>query len=92
MTQLIHQAFTLWLGVATGAGLYETRNVLPLWFPCSNTGRVSIDKQRIEQMDVGRRFWGPVTTVPLTLLTLGSIYCTHTHVHTSARFFTSSSS
>ncbi|RKI17065.1 DUF1772 domain-containing protein [Corallococcus sp. AB030] len=63
--------FVLNLGVAFGAGLYEHRISLPRWLDVTG-GHWSSEAAR--QDDVGRRFWGVVTTGPLTLLTLASLY------------------
>ncbi|RKH95788.1 anthrone oxygenase family protein [Corallococcus sp. AB038B] len=63
--------FVLNLGVAFGAGLYEHRIALPRWLDVTG-GHWSAEAAR--QDDVGRRFWGVVTTGPLTLLTLASLY------------------
>src|SRR4051812_2464264 len=55
-------------GIAFGAGLYEMRMVTPAWID-------SILNDRDEKFpDAGRKFWGMVTTLPLTLLTLVSLY------------------
>jgi hypothetical protein len=57
--------FILNLGVAFGAGIYEARVVVPLWeknFPHGFT-----------EIETGRRFWGFVTTVPLTCLCIASL-------------------
>jgi hypothetical protein len=53
------------LGIATGAGLYEARIVVPLWG--------SAPPESLHSPDSGRRFWAFVTTVPLTLLTIASV-------------------
>jgi hypothetical protein len=55
--------FTIDLGIAFGAGLYEARIVLPQW--------QSLPPQ--EWTNTGIAFWVYVTTVPLTLLTLASL-------------------
>ena len=60
--------FVLNLGTAFGAGLYETRVVLPLWFPRTVTG-YAVNHEALHTLDSGRQFWGLVTTLPLTLLT-----------------------
>ncbi|MCI1189238.1 DUF1772 domain-containing protein [Hymenobacter sp. DH14] len=64
--------FVIGLGVAFGAGLYETRIILPQWFRPSAEG-YRVDGEAMQRTDVGRRFWGPVTTGPLTLLTLANL-------------------
>jgi hypothetical protein len=52
--------FIFILGIATGAGIYEARIVVPLWG--------SAPPQSLHSPDSGRRFWAFFTTVPLTLL------------------------
>ncbi|MBN9682633.1 MULTISPECIES: DUF1772 domain-containing protein [unclassified Corallococcus] len=63
--------FVLNLGVAFGAGLYEHRISLPRWLDVTGA---HWSAEAARQDDVGRRFWGVVTTAPLTLLTLASLY------------------
>ncbi len=62
--------FVIDLGIAFGAGLYEQRIVLPLWFDRSSPGTIRVNREAMRSIDTGRKFWGFVTTVPLTLLTL----------------------
>jgi hypothetical protein len=64
--------FVLNLGVAFGAGLYEHRVVVSRWIRESPDG-VSWDAEAARTDDTGRRFWGVVTTLPLTLLTLANL-------------------
>lgn len=60
------------LGIALGAGLYESRIVLPGWIDVSaDSPAWNADAARDD--DTGRRFWVAVTTVPLTLLTLANL-------------------
>ncbi|GAB3589479.1 anthrone oxygenase family protein [Hymenobacter daeguensis] len=61
------------LGVAFGAGLYETRIVLPQWFSHA-AGGYQVNSAAMRATDTGRRFWGLATTLPLTLLTLASLW------------------
>jgi hypothetical protein len=64
--------FVINLGVAFGAGLYEHRVVVPTWLTSDPSGRHwRADVARRD--DVGRRFWGFVSTVPLTLITLANL-------------------
>ena len=70
LNEIILGLYVINLGVAFGAGIYETRITLPLWFNGHTKTELRIDKELIIKMDVGRRFWGFVTTMPLTLLTL----------------------
>lgn len=64
--------FVLNLGVAFGAGLYETRMVLPQWFGPTPTGYPA-NTEAMRTLDAGRQFWSMVTTLPLTLLTLANL-------------------
>ena len=65
--------FVIFGGIAVGAGLYEMRVNVPRWFPSAGGSTIRVDVDRIGSDDSGRRFWAHVTTVPLTLLTLGSV-------------------
>lgn len=56
--------FVVNLGIAFGAGLYESRVVVPEWAGMA----------RETWPNTGLKFWVYVTTVPLTLLTLGSLF------------------
>ena len=58
--------FVINLGIAFGAGLYESRVVAPLW--------ASAPPASLRTPESGLRFWAFVTTGPLTLLTLASLY------------------
>ena len=62
--------FIINLGIAFGAGLYETRIILPLWFSRSQNGKYSVNLKAMNEIETGRKFWGLVTTMPLTLLTI----------------------
>jgi hypothetical protein len=62
----------MFLGIALGAGIYEARVVIPLWFFRSK-GIYRINSENLLSIDSGRKFWGFITTVPLTLLTILNI-------------------
>ena len=64
--------FVIDLGIAVGAGLYETRIVLPDWLDTAGTLQWNAETARRD--DTGRRFWVWVTTVPLTLLTVANLW------------------
>ena len=57
--------FIIFLGIAFGAGLYESRVVVPMW--------TSDPPASLASHDSGRRFWAFVTTGPLTLLTVANL-------------------
>ncbi|MGH3964091.1 MAG: anthrone oxygenase family protein [Pseudonocardiaceae bacterium] len=65
--------FILFLGVALGAGVYESRIVLPLWLTPTGAGGYFWDADAARQANTGVNFWVYVTTVPLTLLTIASL-------------------
>jgi len=57
--------FIIFLGIAFGASLYESRVVVPMWTSDPPTSLASPDS--------GHRFWAFVTTGPLTLLTVANL-------------------
>lgn len=57
------------LALSFGAGLYEHRITLSRWL---RDGKWDAEEARRD--DVGRRFWGMVSTGPLTLLSLANLY------------------
>jgi hypothetical protein len=65
--------FIINLGTAFGAGIYETRIVLPLWFSKSAESGYGVNIEAMNKIETGRKFWGFVTTLPLTLLTLANL-------------------
>lgn len=65
--------FVLNLGIAYGAGLYEKRIVVPLWFGRSGSGELEVHAELMRRTDPGMRFWAFVTTGPLTSLTLANL-------------------
>ena len=73
-SEILLWLFILNLGIACGAGLYETRLVLPLWFGRPATGDgYFVNGEAMRRLDSGRKFWAFVTTGPLTLLTLANL-------------------
>ena len=64
--------FVVFSGISVGAGLYEMRVNVPRWFTSARGSAMSVNVDAITTDDSGRRFWGYVTTVPLTLLTVAS--------------------
>lgn len=64
--------FVVNLGLVCGAGLYEARVTVSRWLVSSVGGAVSWHPDEAQRDDPGRRFWLFVTTVPLTLLTVGN--------------------
>jgi hypothetical protein len=67
--RILLRLFVINLGIAFGAGLYEHRIVVPTWI-----GATHWHPDIARRDDTGRRFWGGVTTLPLTLLTIVNLY------------------
>jgi hypothetical protein len=65
--------FVINLGIACGAGLYESRIVVPQCLSGSSESGYRWNAEAARQANTGPRFWVYVTTVPLTLLTLASL-------------------
>jgi hypothetical protein len=61
------------LGIAFGAGLYESQIVVPQWLRRSPESDYQWNADAAREANVGLRFWVYVTTIPLTLLTLASL-------------------
>lgn len=66
--------FVIFHGIAFGAGVYEQRVVVPRWMGISPDGARYLDPEAMRIDDSGRRFWGFVSTGPLSLLTLLNCY------------------
>ena len=72
------QRLVLWLwvinlGVAVGAGIYESRIVVPQWLYVLPDGQWYWDAEAARRSDTGLSFWAYVSTGPLTLLTLSHL-------------------
>lgn len=65
--------FVIFLGITFGAGAYEERITVPRWITSTSGSGRHWNPDAARHDDVGRRFWGFVTTIPLTLLTLASL-------------------
>jgi hypothetical protein len=74
MDALLLSLFIINLGIALGAGLYESRIVIPQWLVSSSDGPSRWDAAAALAANVGLRFWVYVTTVPLTLLTIANLF------------------
>jgi hypothetical protein len=61
------------LGIAFGAGLYESRIVVPQWLITKPGSGSRWNAEAARQADVGLRFWVYVTTIPLTVLIAASV-------------------
>lgn len=71
---LVLWLFVMNLGIVFGAGIYEHRIVLSRWLTDPARAGVHWNAEAARTDDTGRRFWGLVTTIPLTLLTLANLY------------------
>jgi hypothetical protein len=73
VTKLLLWLFVINLGIAFGAGLYESRIVVPQWLGALSGGEYRWHAEAARQADSGLRFWIYVTTVPLTLLSIANL-------------------
>jgi hypothetical protein len=78
LIRLVLWLFVIDLGIALGAGLYESRIVVPQWLRVSGETGYRWDAAAAREANVGLRFWVYVTTIPLTLLTLASFVAVST--------------
>ena len=62
--------FVINLGTAFGAGLFESRVLVPRWLSGSEQSGYHWNAEAARQDNTGLAFWVYVTTVPLTLLTI----------------------
>ena len=74
MSALLLLLFIINLGIALGAGVYESRIVVPQWLNRSSDGRTQWNAAAAVAANVGLRFWVYITTVPLTLLTFANLF------------------
>src|SRR5688572_27779276 len=73
ITYVLLWLYVINLGIAFGAGLYESRITVPQWLSFVPGAGYRWNSAAAREANVGIRFWVYVTTVPLTLLTLGSL-------------------
>jgi Domain of unknown function (DUF1772) len=73
MGTLLLCLFVVNLGIALGAGLYESRIAVPQWIGTSADGAQHWNAEAARRADTGLKFWAFVTTGPLTLLTLANL-------------------
>jgi hypothetical protein len=65
--------FVINLGIAFGAGLYESRIAFPQWLVYSSESGYLWNAEAARQANTGLSFWVFVTTIPLSLLTLANL-------------------
>ena len=70
LARIVLWLFVIDLGIAFGAGIYESRVELPRWARSVRAANSPIPVTRAA--NAGMRFWLYATTVPLTVLTLAS--------------------
>jgi hypothetical protein len=73
ITEILLLCSVINVGIALGAGLYETKIVIPLWFDKAANGNYYVNFDNMQNIDSGRKFWGFVTTIPLTLLMITNL-------------------
>lgn len=66
--------FVINLGIALGAGLYESRIAVPQWISYTPESGYRWNAEAARQANTGLNFWVYVTTVPLTLITLANLF------------------
>ena len=64
--------FVIGLGIAAGAGLYETKTQMPRWVRSARAN--GLPSQVASSANTGMQFWLYTTALPLTLLTLASFF------------------
>jgi hypothetical protein len=65
--------FVINLGIVFGAGMYESRIIVPQWASSLPESLYRWNAEATRRPDPGRNFWAFVTTGPLTLLTLANL-------------------
>jgi hypothetical protein len=73
IARIILWLYVINLGIAVGAGWYESRIVIPQWLIESPDAGTRWNAEAARQDNTGVRFWVYVNTVPGTLLTLASL-------------------
>ncbi|WP_008308736.1 hypothetical protein [Leptolyngbya sp. PCC 6406] len=72
IAQLLLWLWVINLGIALGAGLYESVIVFPQWLVMGPDGGYQWLAAAARDANTGLRFWVYVTTVPLTVLTVAN--------------------
>jgi len=72
-SRILLWVFVINLGVALGAGLYESRITVPRWIVSSPESVQRWDAAAARQANTGLNFWVFVTTIPLTALTIANL-------------------
>jgi hypothetical protein len=72
--RLVLFLFVINLGIAFGAGFYESVIVLPHWLAADANGTLHWDAHAAATDNTGQRFWIFVSTIPLTILAVANLY------------------
>jgi hypothetical protein len=91
LPKIVLSLFVIFHGIALGAGWYEHKISLPQWLVTNQEGTSYWNAKAAREADVGKRFWGLVTTVPLTLLTLLSLILVWQTQHNTQIFWIAAS-
>src|SRR5687767_68927 len=73
ISKILLWLFVINLGIAFGAGLYESRIEFPRWLGPPAESSIQWNAEAARHANTGLNFWVYVTTVPLTLLTLANL-------------------
>lgn len=73
ISKILLWLFVINLGIALGAGIYESQIVVPQWIISLPESVYQWNAEAARQANTGLKFWVYVTTVPLTLLTLANL-------------------
>jgi hypothetical protein len=72
ISKILLWLFVMALGVAFGAGVYESRVAFPQWLLHFPDGSISWDAAAAQEANSGLQFWFYVT-IPLSLLTIANL-------------------
>ena len=73
ISRILLWLFVINLGIAFGAGLYESRVVFPQWLISLPDSTYRWNAEAARNANTGLSFWVFITTVPLTLLSLANL-------------------
>ena len=86
LARVVLWLFVIDLGIAFGAGLYESRVEAPRWV--RSTKASGFDGREARVVNSGMKFWMWVTTIPLTVLTVASFVALRYTDHETRKFWT----
>ncbi|MFW7381641.1 MAG: anthrone oxygenase family protein [Oligoflexus sp.] len=85
--KLVLWIYVINLGIAFGAGLYEARVEIPQWFGTTSEGSLFWNAEAARESNSGLRFWAFISTGPLTLLTLASLFLARKFRETAGKWW-----